>query len=116
MAKKRRRSKSAVVAAATVAAIKARKRAFLREVSSLLSDALGFPVRVSMLPPSPDLSPDQRRASRRSAAENRSRIRASAELFNAPLDAVVLHPFEVPEGMTFDEYAASLADDGMEPD
>lgn len=87
MAKRRRRSKSAVVAVATVAAIKARKRAFLRDVSSLLSDALGFPVRVSIVPAAVDLSPDQRRAARRSAAANRASIRASAELINAPLEA-----------------------------
>lgn len=78
MAKRKRRSKSAAVSAATVSAIKARKRAFLREVSSLLSDALGFAVRVSMVPPPVDLSPDERRASRRSAADNRRLIAASA--------------------------------------
>lgn len=85
MAKRRRRSKSAAVAAATVAEIKARKRAFLREVSSLLSDALGFPVRVSMVPRTVDLSPDERRASRRSARDNRARVRASAEQLYAPV-------------------------------
>lgn len=86
MRKRRRRSKSAVVAAATLVAIKARKRAFLREVSSLLSDALGFPVRVSMVPPPVELSPGERRASRRSAAENRKLVRESAELMYAPLE------------------------------
>lgn len=85
MAKRRRRSKSAVVAVATLVAIKARKRAFLREVSSLLSDALGFPVRVSMVAPAADLSPDQRRAARRSARANRAQVRESAELFHAPV-------------------------------
>lgn len=86
MAKRRRRSKSAVIAAATMSEIKARKRAFLREVSSLLSDALGFPVRVSMVAPRLDLSPDQRRAARRSASANRAQVRGSAELMFAPLD------------------------------
>lgn len=85
MAKRKRRSKSALVAAATVAAIKARKRAFLREVSSLLSDALGFPVRVSMVPAPVDLSPSERRAARRPARVNRAQVRASAELLNSPL-------------------------------
>lgn len=77
MAKRKRRSRSAVVSAGTVAAIKARKRSFLRDVSSLLSDALGFAVRVSMVPPKVDLSPDQRRAARRPAAVNRKLIAAS---------------------------------------
>lgn len=112
MAKRRRRSKSAVVAAATVAAIKARKRAFLREVSSLLSDALGFPVRVSMLPPAVDLSPDQRRAARRSARANRAQVRESAELLNAPLPYVGLDVVEAGDGSSTTYW---LPDDGEEP-
>lgn len=76
--RKRRRSKSDKVSASTLRAIKASKRAFLREVSSLLSDALGFAVRVSMVAPKIDLSPDERRASRRSAAVNRRSIIESA--------------------------------------
>lgn len=75
---RRRRSKADIVSAATLRAIKSRKREFLSDVSKLLSDALGFAVRVSMVAPKVDLSPDQRRASRRSAAENRRLIAASA--------------------------------------
>lgn len=77
MARRRRRSNSAVVAAAAVAQIKSRKLSFLREVSSILSEALGFPVKVSMVRPALDLSPDQRRAARRPAAVNRKLIAAS---------------------------------------
>lgn len=77
MKRRRRRSKSELVAAETVSRIKARKRAFLREVSELLSDALGFAVRVSMVPPSVDLTLDERRASRRSASANRRQIASS---------------------------------------
>lgn len=75
--RKRRSSKADKVSAATLRAIKARKLAFLREVSSLLSDALGFTVRVSLVPPKADLSPDQRKAARRPAAVNRALIAAS---------------------------------------
>lgn len=82
MARRRRVSKSDKVSAATLRAIKARKLAFLGEVSSLLSDALGFTVRVSLVPPKADLSPEQRKVARRSAAVNPASIAAS---FNAPL-------------------------------
>ena len=85
--RRKRRSKADAVSAGTVRAIKARKRAFLSEVSQLLSDALGFAVRVSMLPPKVALSPDERRAARRPAAVNRRLIRESAELLNRPLVA-----------------------------
>lgn len=78
MSKRKRRSRSAVVSAGAVAAIKARKRAFLADVSQLLSDALGFAVRVSMVAPKVDLSPDQRRASRLSVSAARRQIRDSA--------------------------------------
>lgn len=86
MARRRRRSKADAVSAATLRAIKARKLSFLREVSSLLSDALGFAVRVSMVAPKPDLSPEQRRVARRSAAVNRASIAASFNLGPLPGD------------------------------
>lgn len=89
--KRRSRSKADAVSAATLRAIKARKLAFLREVSSLLSDALGFAVRVSMVAPKVDLSPEQRRVARRSAAVNRASIAASAYApLNDPLPADLL--------------------------
>lgn len=77
MAKRRRRSKADVVSAATLRAIKARKRVFLSEVSKLLSDALGFSVRVSMAAPKvdkTDWTPSMRKASRMSAAESRRQV------------------------------------------
>lgn len=91
--RKRRPSKADKVSAATLRAIKARKLSFLREVSSLLSDALGFTVRVSLVPPKADLSPDQRRVARRPAAVNRASIAASLYApagLNDPLPASLL--------------------------
>lgn len=47
MAKRRRRSRTAILAERTIMDIKKKERQFLREVSGILSDALGFPVKVS---------------------------------------------------------------------
>lgn len=74
MAKRKRRSRSELVAAATMREIKAKKLAFLREVSSLLSDALGFRVRVSLVGSAVELSPDQRRAARLTKAQARRQM------------------------------------------
>lgn len=90
--RKRRASKADKVSAATLRAIKARKLAFLREVSSLLSDALGFTVRVSLVPPKADLSPDMRRASRRPAAANRKSISESAAFLGRTFGAAFNDP------------------------
>lgn len=96
MARRKRRSKADAVSAGTVRAIKARKRAFLSEVSKLLSDALGFGVRVSMLPPKVDLSPAERQAYRRPAAENRRLIAASFFAPAPPLKAALDAPLNDP--------------------
>jgi hypothetical protein len=45
--RRRRRSKAQVLGARTIADIKRKERQFLRDVSAMLTDALGFPVRVS---------------------------------------------------------------------
>ena len=45
--RRRRRSKLQVLATRTIADIKRKEREFLRDVSTMLTDALGFPVRVS---------------------------------------------------------------------
>lgn len=80
MARRKRRSKADAISAGTVRAIKARKRAFLSEVSQLLSDALGFAVRVSMAAPKVDKSdwtPAMRKAARQPVAVSRRQIAAS---------------------------------------
>jgi len=63
---RRRKRKSQLVAARTLTDIKQKKLAFLREVSSILSDALGFNVKVSLSKPDrmAGLSPTQRKFAR----------------------------------------------------
>lgn len=77
--KRRSRSKADVLGAAVLRDVRAKRRTFLREVSELLSEAIGFQVRVSLAKPAgPDLSPEQRKAARRSARTNRRQIAESA--------------------------------------
>lgn len=83
--KRRSRSKADVLGAAVLRDVRAKRRTFLREVSELLSVALGFQVKVALASPAPDLSPEQRKASRRSAKANRRQIAESAAFG-------VLHP------------------------
>lgn len=74
--KRRRRNKSQILAARTLIDIKQKKLAFLREVSAILSDSLGFTVKVSLSKPDRmgGLSPDQRRAARMTKAQARRQI------------------------------------------
>lgn len=76
MARRRRRSTAQVVAARTLTDIKQKRLAFLREVSAILSDALGFTVKVSLIKPDrmDGLSPDQRRAARMTKAQARRQM------------------------------------------
>lgn len=85
MKRRRRRTASQIVAARTLVDIKQKKLAFLREVSAILSDALGFNVRVSLAKPDrmAGLSLDQRRGARMTKAEARKQMR---EAFHQPLD------------------------------
>jgi hypothetical protein len=78
--RRRRRSTTQIVAARTLIDIKQRKLAFLREVSSILSDALGFTVKVSLSKPDrmAGLSPDQRRAARMTTRQARKQMVESA--------------------------------------
>lgn len=86
MATKRRKRRTATerLAQQTIKDVKARKRAFLKDVSKILSDALGFEVRVALVAPNPKagFSPDMRRASRLSKKDARQQIRDAF----APLD------------------------------
>ena len=77
MKRRRRRSASQIVAQRTLVEIKQRKLAFLREVSAILSDALGFTVKVSLIKPDrmAGLSPDQRRAARMTKKQAHAQMR-----------------------------------------
>ena len=85
MKRRRRRSASQIVAQRTLVEIKQRKLAFLREVSSILSDALGFTVKVSLIKPDRmvGLSPDQRRAARMTKKQARAQMRDAFAPFTA---------------------------------
>ncbi len=80
--RRRRRSKLHVLAARTISDIKAKERQFLREVSQILTEALGFPVKVSHVKVQQPMTPDMRRASRMTRTQARRQV---AEAF-APLD------------------------------
>ena len=76
MARRRRRNSSQLIAQRTLVEIKQKRLQFLREVSHLLSDALGFTVKVSLVKPDrmAGLSPSQRRAARMSKKVARRQI------------------------------------------
>lgn len=80
MTRRRRRTTSQIIAARTLTDIKQRKHAFLRDVSAILSEALGFAVKVSLSKPDrmAGLSLDQRRAARMTKKQARRQIADSA--------------------------------------
>jgi len=45
--RRRKRSRAAILAERTIKEIKQKERTFLKEVSQILTEALGFPVKVS---------------------------------------------------------------------
>jgi hypothetical protein len=77
MKRRRRRSTRAIVAERALIDIKQRKRAFLKEVSAILTETLGFTVRVSLVAPNrlDGLSLDQRRAARMTKKDARRQMR-----------------------------------------
>jgi hypothetical protein len=83
--RRRRRSATQLVAARTLIDIKQKKLAFLREVSAILSDALGFTVKVSLSRPDrmDGLSLDQRRAARMTKRDARRQMRDAFAPFTA---------------------------------
>jgi hypothetical protein len=83
--RRRRRSSSQLIAARTLIDIKARKRAFLKEVGAILTDALGFNVKVSLAAPDrlAGLSPSQRKAARMTRSETRRQIADAFAPFTA---------------------------------
>ena len=73
--RRRRRRRSALLADRTIAAIKAKEREFLREVGTMLTNAIGFQVRVSRVRLDHPLSPDMRKARRITKTAARAQVR-----------------------------------------
>jgi hypothetical protein len=80
--RRRRRSRQQIVAQRVLTDIKAKQREFLRAAGAMLSDALGFEVRVSLVRAKPDLSPAMRRAARMTKKQARRQI---ADSMHAPI-------------------------------
>jgi len=75
--RRRRRRSNQLLSQRLVTEVNQKKRQFLREVGAMLTDALGFEVRVTLVPPKVALSPDQRRASRMTKAQARRQMAES---------------------------------------
>jgi hypothetical protein len=82
--RRRRRSKLQALATRTIGDIKRKERQFLREVSAILTEALGFPVRVShvKVPATVPMTPRMNRFARLPKREAHRQIMESF----APLD------------------------------
>lgn len=80
--RRRRRSRSQVLAQRVLVDIRHKQRDFLKQASAMLSDALGFEVRVALVRVKPDLSPAMRKASRMTRKQAR---RQMAESMQAPI-------------------------------
>lgn len=80
--RRRRRRSNQLVSQRLVTEVNQKKRQFLREVSTMLTDSFGFPVRVSLLRVNYAATPDMRRAARMTKAQARRQMADSA---NAPV-------------------------------
>lgn len=81
MARRKRRTRTEALAKRTLIEIKAKKRQFLKDVGAILTEALGFTVKVSLANNNKaDLSPDERRASRMSRKAARASIKDAGRL------------------------------------
>jgi hypothetical protein len=80
--RRRRRRTNQLLSQRLITEVNQKKRQFLREVSSMLTDALGFEVRVTLVAPKVALSADQRRAARMTKAQAR---RQMADSMSAPI-------------------------------
>jgi len=78
--RRRRRRANHLLSQRLVTEVNQKKRQFLREVSGMLSDALGFEVRVTLVRPKIEMSVDMRRASRMTKAQARRQIADSMSL------------------------------------
>jgi hypothetical protein len=74
--RRRRRRQSEIVAQRTLTDIRQRKLAFLRDVSTLLTDALGFTVKVSLVKPDrlAGMPPNMKRAARMTKKQARQQM------------------------------------------
>lgn len=78
--RRRRRSAGAILAQRVVVDVKKAKLEFLRKASTILTDALGFQVRVSLATPkAAAMPPDMRKASRMTKKQTR---RYTADMLN----------------------------------
>jgi hypothetical protein len=75
--RRRRRRTNQLLSQRLVTEVNQKKRTFLRDVSQMLTDALGFEVRVTLVRPKVDLSPDQRRAARMTKTQSRRQMAES---------------------------------------
>ena len=80
--RRRRRRRNQLLSQRLITEVNQKKRQFLREVGSMLSDALGFEVRVTLVRPKVELSPAMRRAARMTKAQARRQI---ADSMQAPI-------------------------------
>lgn len=80
--RRRRRRRAQLLSQRLVTEVNQKKRQFLREVGGMLTDALGFEVRVTLVRPKIELSADQRRAARMTKAQAR---RQMADSMAAPI-------------------------------
>jgi hypothetical protein len=76
--RRRRRRTNQLLSQRLITEVNQKKRTFLREVGAMLTDALGFEVRVTLVPPKVDLSAGQRRAARMTKAQARRQMADSA--------------------------------------
>lgn len=83
--RRRRRSQQLIIAQRTLVEIKSKRLAFLREVSGLLSDALGFTVKVSLVKPDrmAGFTPGMRKAARMSKRDAHRQMQQAFEPFVA---------------------------------
>jgi hypothetical protein len=77
--RRRRRRTNQLLSQRLVTEVNQKKRTFLREVGAMLTDALGFEVRVSLAPKKVDLSPDMRRAARMTKKQARRQMADAAQ-------------------------------------
>lgn len=80
--RRRRKNKSAALAERTIREIKQKKLAFLRDVSTILTEALGFQVKVSLSQTREPMTPTMRKFARMPKAKLRQQMADAAQ---APL-------------------------------
>lgn len=86
--RRRRRSSTKLLSQRTITEINQKRRAFIRDVSAILTEALGFPVRVSLVKPDrlAGLSLGQRKFARLTGKEARAQMRDAFAPFTEDRD------------------------------